>query len=101
MLKVKKSTKTKKVFAGMLVAGIVLGATGISVSATAETSDPEVINLVGKTYEEAISTVKEAGLDFISKDSTSTEVIGNPSRGAIVAIDIETGEVLSRVSFGE
>ena len=49
MLKVKKSTKTKKVFAGMLVAGIVLGATGISVSATAETSDPEVINLVGKT----------------------------------------------------
>lgn len=101
MLKVKKSTKTKKVFAGMLVAGIVLGATGISVSATAETSDPAVINLVGKTYEEAISTVKEVGLDFISKDSTSTEVIGNPSRGAIVAIDIETGEVLSRVSFGE
>ncbi|MEN8077311.1 M56 family metallopeptidase [Clostridioides difficile] len=101
MLKVKKSTKTKKIFAGMLLAGIVLGATGISVSATAETSNPEAINLVGKTYEEAVSMIKDAGLEFISKDSTPTDIIGNPSRGAIVAVDIETGEVLSSVSFGE
>lgn len=101
MLKVKKSTKTKKIFAGMLLVGIVLGATGISVSATAETSNPEAINLVGKTYEEAVSMIKDAGLEFISKDSTPTDIIGNPSRGAIVAVDIETGEVLSSVSFGE
>ena len=99
MLNVQKSNKFKNVFAGLLVGGIVLGATGISVSATTSNNNSNSINLVGKSYEEAISIIKDSGLDYISEDFISEFIKGETSRGAIVAIDIETGEVLESISY--
>ena len=101
MLNVQKSNKFKNVFAVLLVGGIVLSATGISVSATTGNNNSTSINLVGKSYEEAISIIKDSGLDYISEDFISESMMGETSRGAIVTIDIETGEVLSMVSLGE
>ena len=99
MLNVQKSNKFKNVFAGLLVGGIVLGATGISVSATTSNNNSNSINLVGKSYEEDISIIKDSGLDYISEDFISESMKGETSRGAIVAIDIETGEVLESISY--
>ena len=101
MLNVQKSNKFKNVFAGLLVCGIVLGAMGISVSATTSNNNSTSINLVGKSYEEAISIIKDSGLDYISEEFIYESMKGETSRGAIVAIDIETGEVLSMINFGE
>lgn len=99
MLNVQKSNKFKNVFAGLLVGGIVLSATGISVSATTGNNNSTSINLVGKSYEEAILIIKDSGLDYISEDFISESMMGETSRGAIVTIDIETGEVLESISY--
>jgi bla regulator protein BlaR1 len=99
MLNVQKSNKFKNVFAGLLVCGIVLGAMGISVSATTSNNNSTSINLVGKSYEEAISIIKDSGLDSTSEDFISEAMMGEPSRGAIITIDTQTGEVLKTISF--
>lgn len=99
MLNVQKSNKFKNVFAGLLVGGIVLSATGISVSATTGNNNSTSINLVRKSYEEVISIIKDSGLDYISEDFIFESMMGEISRGAIIAIDIETGEVLESISY--
>lgn len=91
MLNVKKTSKFKKVFSGLLILGLVVGTTAISVPATTTDRDNE-INLEGKTYEETISIIKDSGMMIDNE-------INSSSRGAILSIDIETGEVLQHISY--
>lgn len=101
MLNAEKSSKIKSIFAGLLVVGVVLGSAGVSVSATTSNNNSTNINLAGKSYEEAISIIKDSGLDFISEEFISESIIGESSRGAMVVINVETGEVLEHISYSK
>ena len=101
MLNSEKSSRIKNIFSGLLVGGLVLGSTVISVSAKTSNNNSNNINLSGKSYEEAISIIKDSGLDFISEEFISQSMMEENEIGAIVVINVETGEVLEHISYSK
>lgn len=92
MLNMKKENKFKKVFGGVLVCAITLASVGISVVATPNGGTE---NIKIEANDENIKSLLEEQMDELK----STINAGKDTRGSVVAINTETGEVLGIASY--
>ena len=117
MLNIKKDSKFKKIFGIVLVSAIFTFTTVASVAATTtninfiNNEKPLDINLIGKTYEEALSIIDENGLSFkiessndsikslLEQELKEVEKDNSTVRGSITVVNTKSNEVIGLASF--
>lgn len=111
MLKIKKDSKFKKISGIVLVSAIFLFSAGASVAATTNNEKVSAINLIGTTYEEALSIIEENGLSFkIESNDDSIKALleqkikeadkdNSAGRGSITVVNTKSNEVIGLASF--
>ena len=117
MLNIKKDSKFKKIFGIVLVSAIFTFSAVASVAATTtninfiNNEKPLDINLIGKTYEEALSIIDENGLSFkiessndsikslLEQEIKEVEKDNSTVRGSITVVNTKSNEVIGLASF--
>lgn len=117
MLNIKKDSKFKKIFGIVLVSAIFTFTAVASVAATTtninfiNNEKPLDINLIGKTYEEALSIIDENGLSFkiessndsikslLEQEIKEVEKDNSTVRGSITVVNTKSNEVVGLASF--
>lgn len=98
MLNIKKPSKIKKFFGGVLVCTVVLFSIGSSVTLTTNNSSVVAINSGNTIIEANDDGIKELLQEKVEELKNENR-LNSDIRGAITIVDVETGEVLGSSKF--